>query len=322
MHVRTAQLPCPPAGADRVIVTPGAVIVLDGASAFGPAAVSPAAYADRLGTELASAVTASPRAPLPAILATAISGTASALDLRDDHGPSSTVAIARLGDGNADLLVLGDSYIACRSAGTTAVLTDNRLDRLGLPGSRRYRDRLAAGSATTRPTQRPCGTFRPPSGHAGTPRAATGSPPRTPKPPRMPSPSPFPRRRLTGSCWPPTARSKQPGTPASMTGRPSPAPARPHCPPSSSAARTGRRTTTPTAGSSRAPNGTTTRQSPPSARPDPFQALAGFTGNSGSSDDFRLPGNRAAGPRYRPGDPAARSCAVADAELRTMPGNV
>ena len=146
MRVRTAQLPCPPAGADRVIAVPGAIIVLDGASAFGPAPVSPADYADRLGTQLASAITATPAAPLPAILATAISATASALDLRDDHGPSSTVAIARVGDGNADLLVLGDSYIACRSAGTAAVLTDDRLDRLDLPESRRYRDRLAAGS--------------------------------------------------------------------------------------------------------------------------------------------------------------------------------
>lgn len=146
MHVHTAQLPHPPAGADRVIIAPSAVIVLDGASAFGPAAVSPAAYADRLGTELASAIAASPDTPLPVILATAISATASALDQRDDHGPSSTVAIARVSDGSADLLVLGDSYIAYRSAGTAAVHTDDRLDRLELPESRRYRDRLAAGS--------------------------------------------------------------------------------------------------------------------------------------------------------------------------------
>jgi hypothetical protein len=146
MRVRAAQLPRPPAGADRVIVTPRAVMVLDGASAFGPAAVSPAAYAGRLGAELASAIAASPAAPLPQILATAIGATASALDLQDDHGPSSTVTIARLNGGNADLLVLGDSYIAYRSAGVAAVLTDDRLGRLGLPESRRYRDRLAAGS--------------------------------------------------------------------------------------------------------------------------------------------------------------------------------
>jgi hypothetical protein len=119
---------------------------LDGASAFGPAAASPAAYADHLGAELASAIAASPAAPLPQILATAIGVTTSALDLQDDHGPSSTVTIARLNGGNADLLLLGDSYIAYRSAGVAAVLADGRLDRLELPESRRYRNRLAAGS--------------------------------------------------------------------------------------------------------------------------------------------------------------------------------
>ncbi len=139
MHVRTAQLPCPPSRADRVIVTPGAVIVLDGASAFGPAAISLAAYAVRLGTELASAITASPGAPLPAILVTAVSAAANALDLRDDHGPSSTVAIARVGDANADLLVLDDSYIACRSpaprpSSPTAALTCPRGSRLTATG--------------------------------------------------------------------------------------------------------------------------------------------------------------------------------------------
>jgi hypothetical protein len=146
MHVRTAQIPRPPAGADRVVVTSSAVIVLDGASAFGPAAVSPAAYADQLGVELAEAITASPGRPLPQILATAVSATASALDLHDDDGPSSTVAIARVNGGGADLLLLGDSYIAYSSADTTAVLTDNRLDHLELPQAHRYRDRLTAGS--------------------------------------------------------------------------------------------------------------------------------------------------------------------------------
>ena len=146
MHIRTAQLPGPPAGADRVITTPGAVIVLDGASAFGPAAVSPGAYADCLGAEIASAIAASADRPLPVILGTAISATAGALDLHDDDGPSSTVTIARVNGTKADLLVLGDSYIAYRSEGTTTVLTDDRIDRLDLPQARRYRERLAAGS--------------------------------------------------------------------------------------------------------------------------------------------------------------------------------
>lgn len=146
MRVQTAQLPRPPAGADRVVVTPGAVIVLDGASAFGPATVSPAVYTDQLGTEIATAINASPGGPLPQILATAITATATALNLRDDDGPSSTVAIARVNDGTGDLLLLGDSYIAHGSAGTTAVLTDDRLDHLGLPQAHLYRERLAAGS--------------------------------------------------------------------------------------------------------------------------------------------------------------------------------
>lgn len=146
MSVRVAQLPLPPGGADRVFTAPDAVIVLDGASAFGPAAVSPAEYAARLGSELVSALAARPGVPLRNALARAIGTTASALGLTDDGGPSSTVAIARLGGGNADLLVLGDSYIACRSADTTAVLTDGRLDRLHLPQARRYRSRLARGS--------------------------------------------------------------------------------------------------------------------------------------------------------------------------------
>jgi hypothetical protein len=146
MRVQTAQLPLPPAGADRVVVTKSAVVVLDGASAFGPAAISPAAYADRLGTEIARAVTTVPAGPLPEILAAAITATASALNLPDDEGPSSTVAIARVNDDTADLLLLGDSYLAYRSAGTTTVVTDNRLDQLGLPQSCLYRERLTAGS--------------------------------------------------------------------------------------------------------------------------------------------------------------------------------
>jgi hypothetical protein len=129
-----------------VVVTAGAVIVLDGASAFGPAAISPAAYADRLGAEIASATNASPGGPLPKILATAIAATATELNLPDDDGPSSTVAIARVNDGTADLLLLGDSYIAYRADNTTTVLTDDRIDHLGLPQARLYRERLAAGS--------------------------------------------------------------------------------------------------------------------------------------------------------------------------------
>jgi hypothetical protein len=40
------------------------------------------------------------------------------------------VTIARVGGTEADLLVLGDSYIAYRSAGTTTVRNDDRIGRL------------------------------------------------------------------------------------------------------------------------------------------------------------------------------------------------
>lgn len=146
MQVQTAQLPHPPAGADRVVVTSDAVVVLDGASAFGPATVSPASYAGQLGSEIAVAINASPAESLRQILAKAITTTAAVLNLPDDGGPSSTVAIARVSSGTADLLLLGDSYIAYRSAGAITVLTDDRLDHLGLPQARLYRERLAAGS--------------------------------------------------------------------------------------------------------------------------------------------------------------------------------
>ena len=106
MRARTAQLPCPPEGADRVIVTRDAVIVLDGASAFAPLPISPAAYADHLGTAIAAGLDASPGAPLAAILASAIRRTAETLGLRDDSGPSSTVAIAR--DGRIRFVVMGE----------------------------------------------------------------------------------------------------------------------------------------------------------------------------------------------------------------------
>jgi hypothetical protein len=60
------------------------------------------------------------------------------------------VTIARVGGTEADLLVLGDSYIAYRSAGTTTVRNDDRIGRLTC------RRRAATGSATTQLTPRCC----------------------------------------------------------------------------------------------------------------------------------------------------------------------
>ena len=148
MLIATAQLPEPPHGADRIIVTCNAVAVLDGASAFEPASVPPGDYAGRLAGSIAAELSSRPDAPLASVLAEAIAATAAELGLADGDGcPSSTVAMARH-DGDAlDLLALGDS---CIFYGTrpgvpgTGTLNDDRLAGLRLPQQRQYRERLAA----------------------------------------------------------------------------------------------------------------------------------------------------------------------------------
>ena len=146
MRTAAAQLPEPPHGADRIVVTGTAVIVLDGASAFEPAGVPPGEYASRLGAAIAAALAVAPEAPLPSVLGEAITATAAELGLDDDAGcPSSTVAMARLADGALDLLALGDSYIFHGTGPGTGTLTDDRLAGLHLPQQRQYRERLAAG---------------------------------------------------------------------------------------------------------------------------------------------------------------------------------
>src|SRR5450756_2215829 len=131
MRITAAQLPEPPDGADRIIVTRSAVAVLDGASAFESASVPPGEYASHLGASIAAALNDRPDAPLASVLAEAIAATASMLGLAGGGGgPSSTVAMARLAGGTLDLLALGDS---CIFYGTgpggpgTGTLTDGRL---------------------------------------------------------------------------------------------------------------------------------------------------------------------------------------------------
>ena len=142
----TAQLPEPPHGADRVIVTGNAVIVLDGASAFEPAGAPPGEYASHLGASIAAALAVAPEATLASVVGEAISATAADLGLDDDAGcPSSTVVMARLAGGALDLLALGDSYIFYGTGPGTGTLTDDRLAGLHLPQQRQYRERLAAG---------------------------------------------------------------------------------------------------------------------------------------------------------------------------------
>ncbi|NKQ55378.1 hypothetical protein HFP15_21050 [Amycolatopsis sp. K13G38] len=146
MRVTTAQLPPMEESADKIFVTPHAVIMLDGASAFVPVPVPASDYADHLGRLLANALTtdptADPTADLPDILAEAIRSTASHFDLRAGESPSSTVTIARERDDYLDLLVLGDNTVILPGG---EILTDDRMDRLNLEPRRKYRERLAAG---------------------------------------------------------------------------------------------------------------------------------------------------------------------------------
>jgi hypothetical protein len=143
MRVTTAQLPEPPNGADRVFVTDRAVILLDGASAFGPQDVPAAVYADHLGGTVTRALQEAPDADLTEVLAEAISATADTLALKPGPcTPSSTVAMCRAGaDGTIDLLLLGDSQIAMPGR----VLRDERLAHVAAQQREAYRARLHAG---------------------------------------------------------------------------------------------------------------------------------------------------------------------------------
>ncbi|MEV5299645.1 hypothetical protein [Amycolatopsis methanolica] len=128
--------------ADKIFVTPHAVILLDGASAFVPVPVPASAYADYLGRFLADALTVDPAADLQEILAEGIKATAAHYDLRAGESPSSTVTIARERDEHLDLLLLGDNTVILPGG---EILTDDRIDRLDLEPCRTYRERLAAG---------------------------------------------------------------------------------------------------------------------------------------------------------------------------------
>ncbi len=145
MHVTYAQLPPAADSDDRVFVTPHAVIVLDGASAFTPVPVSAATYADTLGHRLAEFLTERPRADLHAVLSEAIEHVATKLDLRPGESPSSTVSILRETGNTVDVLVLGDSPVIV-GAPEPITVTDNRLARLDLPERNAYRARLAASA--------------------------------------------------------------------------------------------------------------------------------------------------------------------------------
>lgn len=141
MRVTTAQLPPMDESDDKIFVTPHAVVMLDGASAFVPVPVSASDYADHLGRLIAADLTADPSADLTEVLAEAIRSTAAYFDLHAGESPSSTVTIARERDDHLDILLLGDNTVILPDR----TITDDRIDCLDLEPRRRYRERLAAG---------------------------------------------------------------------------------------------------------------------------------------------------------------------------------
>lgn len=146
IQISSAQLPAQ-AGDDRFFAPAGSVIVLDGATAHGPAELSPGKYVDSLGTALVTHIDEG--TPLRDVLEAALRETIAALDLDEGspYSPSSTVAIARVGEGSVDLLVLGDSTVVVgHAAGSAETLCDNRLDSLNLAKSGQYRLRLQRGA--------------------------------------------------------------------------------------------------------------------------------------------------------------------------------
>ncbi|MFF4592672.1 hypothetical protein [Amycolatopsis sp. NPDC001319] len=141
MRAVVAQLPASEDSDDKVFVTPNAVVLLDGASAFRPVPIPPATYASQLGANLRDQLLAEPSGDLRTMLGRAIKETAAGLELTPGRSPSSTVTIAREAGGWVDVLALGDSVAVLPDE----VITDDRMDALGLEPRRTYRERLAAG---------------------------------------------------------------------------------------------------------------------------------------------------------------------------------
>ncbi|TCP57286.1 hypothetical protein EV191_1011240 [Tamaricihabitans halophyticus] len=142
MQVTSAQLPAIEDSDDKIFTTPNAVIMLDGASAFLPVPTAANLYADHLGRTMREHLAAEPAAPLRTVLAEAIGTTAAHFDLAAGTSPSSAVTIARIANGELELLLLGDNMAILPGE----FRTDDRMDHLNLAPRRRYRERLAAGT--------------------------------------------------------------------------------------------------------------------------------------------------------------------------------
>jgi hypothetical protein len=131
-------------GQDRWTATERSVIVLDGASAFDPAAAPADDYVTALLAAIADRIDGPE--PIPAVLAAAIDQAAQDT-ATTAAGPSSTVAILRESAESVEAAVLGDSTIVIGLVdGHTERLTDDRMSHVAAPDREHYRDRLRTGA--------------------------------------------------------------------------------------------------------------------------------------------------------------------------------
>ena len=156
VHAQAATLAGGSANQDAHVILDEAAGVLDGASAFPPE--PPGRDGGWYARTLAEALTQrlpGHGQPLARLLADAIAHIRGIHDL-DDTGPSATVLLTRWNPETVDVLALGDSTAVITTTSTLGptstcepsehqVLTDRRLDRLGVEHRRAYRAHLANG---------------------------------------------------------------------------------------------------------------------------------------------------------------------------------
>lgn len=122
-----------------MVLTPNAVVLLDGATAAPGDTLSGGWYARRLAERIGTELSADPSGELDALLGTAIAGVAAEHRLRPRSAPSSTVAMLRWTGDRVDALVLADSPVVVFTGAGTDVLADTRLADLRRAGLLRTR---------------------------------------------------------------------------------------------------------------------------------------------------------------------------------------
>jgi hypothetical protein len=141
MNVALGSQPADPGreNEDFVAAGPGAAVLLDGAGVAGAetgCVHGIAWFSSTLGGLLLAGIAAHPARPLVACLADSIRTVRSlhedTCDLAYRASPTSTVVAVRAMEGALEYLVLGDStLLLAETDGTTAAITDQRLDEVG-----------------------------------------------------------------------------------------------------------------------------------------------------------------------------------------------